>query len=56
MTLVTEWKRWFAWYPVRTVDARRAWLRSVEWRYVYVQDYLWHCDDQITQYRAVQHY
>jgi hypothetical protein len=28
---VAPWHRWFAWYPVRTIDGRFAWLRWI-WR------------------------
>ena len=25
-----NWKPWFAWHPVRAIDGRLMWLRSVE--------------------------
>lgn len=25
-----EWRRWFAWYPVRTIDRTWVWLEVVE--------------------------
>ncbi len=27
-----KWYRWFAWYPVRTVDYDCRWLEFVEWK------------------------
>lgn len=29
---IDRWRRWFAWYPVRTVNAGWLWLRTVEFR------------------------
>lgn len=29
---MNEWKRWFAWYPVRLLTWEVAWLRTVVWR------------------------
>lgn len=26
-----EWHPWFAWYPVKTIDARWVWLERVEY-------------------------
>ena len=31
-----EWKKWFAWYPVRKIDGYWTWLRKVERRRVVV--------------------
>lgn len=25
----TKWHTWFAWFPVRTIDGRRAWMRRI---------------------------
>jgi len=27
-----EWSRWFAWYPVRSMDGQYLWLETVERR------------------------
>lgn len=35
-----DWRRWFAWYPVRTLNAGWRWLRFVEWRPCIVHSYL----------------
>lgn len=29
---ITEWRIWFAWYPVRLLTWEWAWLRQVRWR------------------------
>ncbi len=35
-----QWKRWFAWYPVRLqIDGSRAWLCTVEYERVSVGQY-----------------
>jgi len=26
-----EWRRWFAWYPVRLDDGTKAWMEEVEY-------------------------
>lgn len=32
-----DWHRWFAFWPVRLEDGRRAWLRTVERKLVYTR-------------------
>jgi hypothetical protein len=29
-TIYNEWRKWFAWYPVRTEDRVWVWLETVE--------------------------
>lgn len=33
---LAQWRPWFAWHPVQTIDGRWAWLRTVERRGQYV--------------------
>jgi hypothetical protein len=37
---LTGWWRWFAWYPVRTWDARWRWLCWVERRRMHTKPYI----------------
>lgn len=46
-----DWRRWFAWRPVRTANAGWQWLRWVDWRPCIVHAYLPSGGDVFTQYR-----
>lgn len=35
-----DWRWWFAWWPVRTLNYGWVWLRKVEWRPCIVHSYL----------------
>jgi len=37
---ITPWWRWFAWYPVETVDRGRVWLRLVHRRRIHKHQHL----------------
>lgn len=39
---ISDWHRAFAWWPVRTFDGRRVWLRSVMRRRYHEHEYLTH--------------
>lgn len=28
----TKWKKWFAWYPVETIEGKHVWLKIIERR------------------------
>ena len=30
---MTKWRKWFAWYPVRTTSGQVAWLQKLERRW-----------------------
>lgn len=37
MAVVSAWRRWFAWRPVK-IDGRRVWLRTIERRRVTIAE------------------
>lgn len=35
------WKKWFAWYPVKTVTERRVWFKTIYRQECRYYDYNW---------------
>ncbi len=48
---VDDWRRWFAWRPVKTANAGLAWLRMVDWRPCVMHAHLPGGGDLFWQYR-----
>ncbi len=39
---ICAWFKWFAWYPVETIDRGVVWLRFVWKRRIQLHDYIYH--------------
>ena len=50
---ISDWRRTFAWLPVRTFDGRLIWLRPVMTRRYHLHDYLTGGPDQWSIYATV---
>jgi len=50
---VSDWWRWFAWYPIRTWDRRLRWLCWVERRLLQKKIHLCGPMDSIFQHRVI---
>ena len=39
--LVNPWKKWFAWYPVKSVAGRKIWFKTIYRQECLYYDYNW---------------
>lgn len=53
---IAHWHWSFAWFPIRTYDGRRAWLRWVQRRRIQKYEHLDGGADQWWQYRVLHGY